>query len=221
MTGWKDRLLDFGTALVVLAALGLVGFRVSEHYKPDPLKPHHVEGARKYAGQGHILGSVDATVKVVEFADYQCPFCQQVEPVLTALRQRYPNDVSIVFRHFPLIIHDSAVAAARAAECAAMIGMFDEFHHILFKNAKVIGVKSWQWFAAAAGIVDTARFDECVETHTTFPAIERDQQAGVELGITATPTFLIDEMQVSGVLDLSTFEKYVEAAKKRIIEERR
>jgi len=204
-----EWLLNGATAVMALCALLLVGLRVKDLLKEDPLKPHRIADAASFARAGHRMGPADAAVTIVEFADYQCPYCQQAEGVLAAIRERYGDQVSIVYRHFPLFIHDSAVAAAHASECAATMGDFERFHHFLFANAKAIGREPWQWFAHGAGVADLAGFERCIETQAEFPAIQEDRAAAERLGIESTPIFLINDLQVSGYLPFPEFDSHV------------
>jgi protein-disulfide isomerase len=184
--------LNAATVALALSALFAVGLRIREFLRPDPMAPKRIPDASSYSTVGH-----------------RCPFCQQVEPVLTALRQKYPNDLSITFRHFPLSSHDSAASAARVVECAGEVGDFEVMHHFLFANAKLIGHQRWHWFAAGAGVRDLRGFDRCIEGLVTFPAIERDRVDGERLGVVATPTFLVNNTRYAGYMPLESFEKIV------------
>lgn len=212
MNRFREWTLNAATAVLAMCALVAVTLRVRDALRPDPMKPTHIRGAEAYRLSGHRIGPVNAPVQVVEFADYQCPFCQQVDPVLIALRERYPDQVSIIYRHFPLAIHDSAAAAARVAECAAAVGDFDRFHHFLFANAKLIGHQPWHWFAQQAGVRDLDSFDKCVLEVRVFPSIQEDRVAGERLGVVATPTFLVNDTRLAGYLPLDDFDKLVSDA---------
>lgn len=182
MSKRTDWVLNTMTALVAICALAMVGMRVQTLLHADPAKPRRINDAGSYARGGHSMGPAGAVVTIVEFADYQCPYCRKSDRILTAIRDRHPNDVRIVYRHFPLAIHDSAISAARAAECAALAGRFEPFHHLLFANATAIGVKRWTWFAAQAGIGDTVGFDSCMKQNGGFPQIARDRAEGEKIG---------------------------------------
>ncbi len=135
--------------------------------------------------------------------------------IQTLPRDHHPQDVRIVFRHYPLAIHDSAGAAARAAECAALEGDFEPFHHFLFANAKLIGQKDWLWFAREAGMTNIAAFGTCLKTQRDFPEIERDRAAGERLGVDGTPTFLVNDLKIPGFLELPECEGHVRDAIER------
>lgn len=212
MNKWKELILNVSTAALAICAVLAVGMRAKDMFRDDPMAPHSIDDAASYARDGHRMGAPRAIVQIVEFADYQCPFCQQSEPVLAALRERYPTQVEIVYRHFPIATHDSAVAAARAAECADSVGAFEVFHLHLMANAKAIGQKSWHWFAENAGVGKLSEFDSCVASSGTPAAVERDRVAGERLGVTATPTFLVNDVRFSGYIPLEQFDKLVRNA---------
>lgn len=207
-----DWILNGATTLVTICALALVGVRLRFALRPDPTKPQRIEDAASYSASGHSMGPPSAAVTIVEFADYQCPFCRKADRVLTAIRDRHPHDVRVVYRHYPLAIHDSAVAAARAAECASLAGKFEPFHHLLFANAESIGQNTWVWFAKEAGITDTAGFQSCIARADSFPQIAQDRADGERLGVEGTPTFLINDLRVPGAIDLTELDGYVRAA---------
>jgi protein-disulfide isomerase len=196
---------------MAVCAVFMVGTRAREFFRADPSKPRRIDGAEVYAFYGHRMGPKDAKVQIVEFADYQCPFCRQADSVLTQLRARYPNSVSVVYRHYPLSIHDSAVASARVAECAAEAGKFEEMHHTLFRESDKIGKESWAWFAERAGLGGQADFDACIDSSRQFAAITRDVEAAKRLDINSTPTFLINTLRVTGFVELDQLIRYVEA----------
>lgn len=215
MSRHKEPLLTFLAVVATLAAVTAVGLRLAEMFRPDPSSPHRIAHAEKYATEGHLIGPPDAPVRIVEFADYQCPYCRQMQQVLDELRRRYPDQVSVIFRHYPLMIHDSSVAAARAAECASSLGGFLALHRTLFEFADSIGHRPWHWFAATAGIVDLDSFDHCLLQRGGMPQIDRDRSAGEELGIVATPTFLVNDLEVVGAAPIPDMDKYVRNALKR------
>ena len=104
---------------------------------------------QRYADGGHRLGPETAAVTIIEFGDYQCPFCRASEPHLKAIRAKYGNDVALVYRHFPLPGHGSAFPAARGAECAGQQDRFWEFHELLYSTESWIGDASEATFSDA------------------------------------------------------------------------
>lgn len=177
-------------ALVVRRALGSSGEEAG--------RPRNVARWEVYAAQGERMGPKDAPVTITSFSDFQCPACRILAERLSALRARYPGEVAVVYRHFPLPMHKSAVQAARAAECAGEQGRFEPFHDALFSAQGSIGRRPWARFAEAAGVPDTAAFAACLARPGRVPALDRDRAAGREVGVTGTPTVLINHILVQG-----------------------
>ena len=132
---------------------------------------------------------------------------------LKATLSRYPNDVGIVYRHWPLSIHENAYPAARAVECAANQGRFWEFHDRLFNDPNWLG-DVFQRFAIETGVPDLAEFQECALEIEPVPTIEADIAAAEILGARGTPTFLINGLHYSGILDSLVLFDIVEEAKR-------
>lgn len=162
----------------------------------NPVAPKTVADWRNYAGTGDRMGPGNAAVTIVEFSDFQCPFCRRAAPTLRALRRRYPGDIAVVYRHFPG--HQFSLAAAVAAECAGRAGYFESYHDLLFTQAESIGKKPWSRFAIEAGVRDTTRFSACLQDQEITRAVLRDTVAAATLSVRGTPTFLINDLEVSG-----------------------
>ena len=148
---------------------------------------------------GHRLGPGDAKVTIVTFVDFECPYCQELALEIKALRERYPESMAIVFRHFPLSQHANAWTAARASECAADQGAFWEYHDALFAGQELIGVRDWDDFAKDADLnLDFELFKQCVAKQDAIPSLSRDTLAAHKLGVTGTPTALVNNKLVAG-----------------------
>lgn len=168
-----------------------------------------VEDWQGFADAGHRLGPADAPVTIVEFGDYQCRYCREAEPHLLAIRRRFGDSISLVFRHFPLIVESVSYTAAGAAECAAEQGAFWDYHRRLFQS------RDWQRedptdafvnIGIDVGLDDQALFRACVESNVPVATITADLQAVERLGIVGTPAFLVNERLVMGVLDSLEFD---------------
>lgn len=153
----------------------------------------HVE-----VGGAPRLGSDSAPVQIIEFADYECPYCQQVNADLTKLRDQFGNNVSLVYKDFPLPMHPLAARAAEAAHCAGAQGKFWEFHDSLFqtKRLQMSDLKE----QARALKLDTTRFDQCVESGEQTASVKKDAQEGHRLGLQGTPSFFINGHFMSGAI---------------------
>ena len=159
-----------------------------------------VEDWEKYATKGHRIGSATASVTIVEFGDYQCPYCRELQPHVEAILAKYPDDVAFVFRHFPLDAGGLSYAAARAAECAGEQGRFWGFHRQLLGNPNWVG-SAMRQFATVAGVQDMDAFEGCMDDQSPVPAIEEDLAAALELGAQGTPAILINGTMSYGVVD--------------------
>ncbi len=157
----------------------------------------------------HIKGNPDATVKLVEYSDFQCPACASFQPVIAELMSAYGDQLSFEYKHFPLPIHNFAQQAAVAAEAASQQGKFFEYHDVLFQ-------KQSEWSSSATPQVLFARYAE--ELGLDVEAFRRHQNSSVlrdavradlaearELGLTGTPTFFLNGER----MQFETFEEFV------------
>lgn len=157
-------------------------------------------------------GPANAPVTIVNFSDFQCPFCRRASDYLDRVRARHRDDVTVIYRHFPL--HEFASDAAIAAECANTQGRFEELRRLMFAKRESIGIKSWSSFAAAAGVGDSAAFRVCMRSAEPRAAVVRDSLAGVALEMTGTPTFLINDLRLTGFLGDTIMDRHIERALK-------
>jgi predicted DsbA family dithiol-disulfide isomerase len=166
-----------------------------------------------YATLGHRLGSADAKAVIVEFADFQCPACRELEATLRHARRRFGEDLAIVYRHFPLArIHPFAYGAAQASECAALQGRFDAMHDLLFDHSDALGRVPWRQLAEAAGVENMRAFERCIADSTTRSVIESDHEAARSLGARGTPTVLINGVRFTGSIPERVLDSLVTAA---------
>jgi protein-disulfide isomerase len=149
-------------------------------------------------GDAPRLGSESAPVQIIEFADYECPYCQQVNADLTRLREQFGNSVSVTYKDFPLPMHPLAARAAEAARCAGAQGKFWEFHDSLFetKRLQLSDLKE----QARKLKLDTARFDQCLDSGEQAAAVKKDSKEGQRLGLQGTPSFFINGHFMSGAI---------------------
>lgn len=144
------------------------------------------------------LGSEKAPVQIIEFADYECPYCQKVNPDLDKLRDQFGNQVSLVYKDFPLPMHPLAAKAAEAARCAGEQGKFWEYHDALFQTKRL---QSSDLKAEAQTLkLDQAKFDQCLDSGAKTAAVKSDAQEGLRLGIQGTPSFFINGHFMSGAI---------------------
>ncbi len=158
---------------------------------------------------GFALGPREAPVTVVEFSDFQCPFCRGVVPTLKQLAARYPDRVRLVFRDFPIpALHPDALLAHQAARCAGEQGQFWPYHDLLFErtNLDVAALKQY----ASDLKLDGQKFAECLDSGRSRAAIDADIEEGTRLGVSGTPTFFVNGRPLVGNLPLAVFQRAIE-----------
>lgn len=160
-------------------------------------------------GAEESFGDESAALTVVEYSDFQCPFCKRAAPDLRKLVESYPAAVRLVWRHFPLPGHDNAQAAAEAAACAGEQRVFWEYHDLLFANQGSLGSSDLRRHAAEVGL-DMSQFNECVESHRYQSTVAEDVADGTELGISATPAIFINGRLIMGAVGYDTYQRVVE-----------
>jgi protein-disulfide isomerase len=161
-------------------------------------------------GDAPVIGSKDAPVTMVEFADFECPYCRQTEPNLQKLREQFPDKLRIVYKNFPLPIHSHAQKAAEAGVCAGEQGKFWPYHDKLMAQTPP-ELEVPQLKAVAASLkLDTARFDQCLDSGKEATAVSHDLEQGKTLGISGTPGFFINGYFLSGAAPYNTMRDLVE-----------
>jgi protein-disulfide isomerase len=158
---------------------------------------------------GPARGPAAAKVTIVEFSDFQCPFCARVNPTLERLRAAYPDDLRIVFRHNPLPFHPNAPLAAEAAVAAEAQGKFWEMHDELFANQQDLERAGLEARAAELGL-DLAAFRRALDTHAGQAQVDADVALAKKVGVRGTPTFFIDGRTVMGAQPFAEFKKVID-----------
>lgn len=160
-----------------------------------------------------IKGDANAPVTIVEWSDFECPFCTRFyKETLWQIEENYikTGKVKFVYRDFPLSFHANAQKAAEAAECADDQGNFWEMHDLLFENGVSRGTSSFKQYAADLGL-DTASFNECLDSGKYASEVQKDFQDGQIAGITGTPGFIINGILVSGAQPFEVFQQIIES----------
>jgi len=157
--------------------------------------------------KANTKGAPDAPVVFVEFADYECPYCQKVNPQIQQLKKEYGDKVTLVFKDFPLPMHHTAQKAAEAARCAGEQGKFWEYHDVLFYS-KQLDVDALKEHARVLKL-DGDKFDACLDNGTEAAAVKQDLEEGKSLGLTGTPSFFVNGHFFSGVIDYGIIKDMV------------
>jgi protein-disulfide isomerase len=154
-------------------------------------------------------GPANAPVELVEFSDFQCPYCLRAHPIVKQVLNTYGNKVRFVYRNYPLPNHPNAFPAAEAAQCANEQGQFWPYHDRLFADQTKLNDADLKASAAALGM-DAARFNACVDSHKYKSRIDADMRAGSEAGVDGTPAFFINGRMLSGAQPYDEFKKVID-----------
>jgi protein-disulfide isomerase len=153
------------------------------------------------SGRDHVLGTSTAAVTLVEYGDYECPFCAAAHPAVTQVLKLVPDDVLFAYRHFPLTqIHPHAQQAAEAAEAAGAQGRFWEMHDVLFEHQDRLTVRDLVGYASALGL-DLARFTSELQSGAHTARVREDFLSGLRSGVNGTPTFFVNGIRHNGGFD--------------------
>jgi len=160
--------------------------------------------------RGFSRGPKNAPVTIVEFSDFQCPFCKTATATIKQVLDKYPDKVRLVFRDYPLAsIHPQAPKAHEAARCAADQAKFWEYHDVLFERSPKATLQDLKQYAQDLKL-DATAFDQCLDSGKYAAEVDKDFQEGVGLGLTGTPSFFINGKQIVGAQPLAAFQKVVD-----------
>lgn len=173
---------------------------------PDPRKQYEVE-----LGDAPVRGEKDAKVTIVEWSDFQCPFCNRVGPTLAQIEKEYGDSVRIVFKHLPLDIHPDARAAHAAAEAAHRQGKFWPMHDRIFQNQRDMRAETLERYAQEIGL-DMDRYRKDVISDDVKQRIEEDLAQAQKLGVSGTPAFFINGRNLSGAQPFPNFKRMIDEA---------
>ena len=226
-TNRQKNILTISIAIII--ASSIIGGSIIYGFKyfSNPSLPQEAairEGVKEKSGKkpelkieesDHIRGNPSAPVTIVEFSDFQCPFCVRFHPTLQQILLDYSNDVRWVYKHFPLdSIHEQARPAAEASECAwEQKGNkgFWQFSDGLFENQSRLGESLYRELAQDLAL-DMDKFENCFSSRKYKDKVEADYQEGIELGVRGTPGSFINGELISGAVPYGTLKAVVEQA---------
>jgi protein-disulfide isomerase len=160
----------------------------------------------------HVQGPADAAVTLVEYGDYECPYCGAAYPIVKEVQARMGERLRFVFRNFPITTsHPHAEQAAEAAEAAATQGRFWEMHDVLYENQRRLGDQDLRAYADQVG-VDVERFVKELAEHVHAPRVREDFMSGVRSGVNGTPTFYVNGARHEDSYELETLLAVLERA---------
>jgi protein-disulfide isomerase len=177
--------------------------------KNKPLPPEKV--AKMTEGNAPAFGPEDAKVTIVEFSDFQCPYCSRAANAVTQIKEKYGDQTRTVFRQFPLSFHKEAHLAAQASLAAHEQGKFWEYHDKLFENQKALGREDLEKYAKELGL-DMAKFKKALDDGTHKATVDAELQLGKEVFVDGTPTMFINGTRVGNSTDFAAISAAIDKA---------
>lgn len=157
-----------------------------------------------------VLGAPNALVTIIEFSDFECPYCRRVQPTLKRILKEYEGQVRLVFRDFPLSFHKNAQKAAEAAQCAGDQDKFWPYRDKLFEET-ALTPKDLKKYAGELEL-DMDKFTACLDESKYAQEVKADMQDGQNVGVNSTPSFFVNGQPLSGAVPYERFQELVEAA---------
>jgi len=167
----------------------------------NPLKPS--------TSNRPFLGPKNAPVTIVEYSDFQCPFCSKAHPTITRVLKEYKGKVKLIFKHLPLDFHPEALPAAKATVAAGNQGKFFEFHDELFENQRKLG-KGFYLEVAKKLKLNVSKFKTDMNSAETLKVIEEDKKEASKMGISGTPGFIINGVALKGAYPFEQFKTIID-----------
>jgi protein-disulfide isomerase len=201
----------WGIVIIIFAIFGAI-FAFSGNKSDDT----GTSSDKKTASQ-HVIGEGSSGVVLLEYGDFQCPYCAQYYPIVKEVKEKYKDQITFQFRNFPLTnAHPNAFAASRAAEAASLQGKFWEMHDILYENQNAWASSSqpltlFKQYAKTIGLKEQQFATDFASTKVNN-TINADYAAGVDAGVTGTPAFFVDGKKVEVSGSVESFEKVLKPA---------
>jgi protein-disulfide isomerase len=167
------------------------------------------EAQKQRAGDGPAFGPAEAKLAIVEYSDFECPYCSQAAEAVKKIKEKYGKDVRFVFRQFPLSFHENAQLAAEASLAAHAQGKFWPYHDLLFANQKKLDRQSLESYAEQVGL-DMAKFKKALDEHTYAGQVKADMALGEQLGVSGTPTMVVGTERVPNPTDFDAISALVD-----------
>jgi protein-disulfide isomerase len=214
---WKR--FDFTTTFLVVCAGTMTTLAVHNAWPatrarvsaPEP--PRELPNWQTLATASRAVDATRGPLTIIEFSDFQCPFCRELVANLDAVQREHPDSIRVVFRHSPLIrVHPFAWTMAVASECARRQGRFAEFYHAAFDRQDSIPRLPAAAFGQRAGVADTVAFNSCVAREETAPIVRADLATAESLHVRGTPGVIVNGRLYAGSPPLSELRTVVAAA---------
>lgn len=182
---------------------------LKKEMKVEVLLPPYLPPKVEVEAKGPSKGPAGAPVTIVEFSDFQCPYCVRAEKTVEEVLAAYPDKVRLVYRDFPLEFHPLAPKASEASYCAQDQGKYWEMHARLFKAEGKLAVDELKKYARELGL-DGGKFDVCIDSGAKAKVIEEHKKAGEALGVTGTPAFFVNGRMISGAQPIEKFKEIID-----------
>jgi protein-disulfide isomerase len=207
------------TVVLVACALATTGLVIRRSFSDDgassvqsrSTRPVFVRNWQSQFRGAELVGIASAPVQVVEFADFECPFCAGFHKTLKTVQERFPNQIAVTYVHFPLPMHRFALPAARVAECAGEQGRFESMYDQLYDGQDSFGLKPWSDYAIVAGVTDVEMFNACVSGTGPIARVEEGKRLGTRLDVKGTPTVIVNGWKLGQPPTLEQLEGMVKS----------
>lgn len=204
-----QQLAGLGEAVVELAKAGPAGAAARPPSRPPRRGPDPERVYKINVAGSPAMGPETAPITVVEFSDFQCPFCGRVVATMKQVEKEYGDQVRIVFKHLPLAMHTKAPEAHAASQAAANQGKFWEMHDLIFANQRELNTDQYIAYAGQLGL-DVDRFKKDLVSPETKKKVDADAAEAARLGVTGTPGFFINGKFTSGAKPFSEFKRIID-----------
>ena len=178
--------------------------------KVEILLPPYRAPRQQVEAKGPSRGPANAPITIVEFSDFECPYCSRAEETVSEVMRVYGDKIRLVYRDLPLPNHTNAPKAAEAAHCAGEQDKYWEMHAKLFANQRALDVPSLKGYAKDLKL-DQAKFDKCLDSGAMAAMVEEGKKAGNEAGINGTPAFFVNGVLISGAQPFDAFKEVIDA----------
>ena len=184
---------------------------LSNQPAPTDAEPSVINQTFNITKSDHVRGDFNAPVTLVEFSDFECPFCERHYPTMNQIIGNYKGKVRLVYKHFPLSFHPNAQKAAESSECAGEQGKFWEYHDKLFENQPggFSTDKFKQW--AVELKLNAKKFNDCFDSGKYASKVQADSQEGAQKGVNGTPATFINGQLVSGAVPYEQFKQIIDS----------
>ena len=206
----KDTIVRYVQQQKAQAAAQAYYDKLKADAKVEILLPPYRAPRQQVEAKGPSRGPATAPITIVEFSDFECPYCSRAEETVSEVMRVYGDKIRVVYRDLPLPNHKNAPKAAEAAHCAGEQGKYWEMHAKLFANQRALEVPALKGYAKDLKL-DQAKFDKCLDSGATAAIVEESRRVGNEAGVNGTPAFFVNGVLISGAQPFDAFKEVIDA----------